>query len=68
MVGGSENLIKRIEKQIEAELRDSKDASSALHPMFEVNELSNNSIGTHESNAIDIVAKPPQNTLVIAGE
>ena len=62
-VGGSENLIKRIEQQIEAELRDSKDASSALHPMFEVHELSNHSIGTHESNAIEVVAKPPQNTI-----
>ena len=59
--GASETLIERIEKQIEAELRDSKDAASsaALHPMFEVNELSNNSIGTHDSNTIDMVAKPP---------
>ena len=58
--GASETLIERIEKQIEAELRESKDAASlsALHPMFEVNEMSN-SIGTHDSNTIDIVAKPP---------
>ena len=31
--------------------------------MFEVNELSNNSIGTHDSNTLDVVAKPPQNSL-----
>lgn len=61
---GSTKLIERIEKQIEAELRENKDAASALHPMFEVHEHSNNSIETHESNPIEMVAKPPQNSLI----
>lgn len=33
-------------------------------PVFEVTELSNNSIVTYGSNAMEILAKPPQNSLM----
>ena len=57
------NLIERIEHQIETELKQSKDASSTVYQMFEVNEQLNNSIGTQESNTNEMMVAPPQNSL-----
>ena len=51
-------LIERIEHQIETELNQNINSSMSV-PVFEVNELSNHSIGTHESNTIEMMAKPP---------
>lgn len=58
-------LIQRIENQIERELKMSKGTTSlSNHPMFEVTNQSSNSFGTYESNAIELLAKPPQNSLM----